>query len=97
MREGPLRWADWNGVHILQNRVVQVINTMQHELLHVLGLNGGRACREMFGANCDTNSGPGGPMFYFSHVPSRQFPESEMGWRWAIQTPLTDYRRLTAR
>ena len=77
---GAVAWAGWNSVHILANRGSTGTVTMQHELLHVLGLNGGRSCREMFGADCDNNSGPGGPMFYFSHVPVKQFPESEMAY-----------------
>ena len=52
---------------------------IQHELLHVLGLVGGRACAETFGADCNSNSS-GGSMFYLSHVPVSKFPESSMAY-----------------
>ena len=66
-----------------QLNVLREYNTsvivIQHELLHVLGLDGGRACYETFGGNCDRNSFDG-PQFYYSHVPVSRFPESTMAY-----------------
>ena len=55
------------------------VSSIQHELLHALGLDGGRACYETFGGDCDTNSFDR-PQFYYSHVPVSRFPESTMAY-----------------
>ena len=55
------------------------IATIQHELLHALGMSGGKSCYEEFGASCDWNSG-NVPMFYYSHVPVKKFPDSSMAY-----------------
>ena len=52
---------------------------IQHELLHALGLGGGLACQSVFGGACNSSSFSG-PMFYYSHVPVANFPESEMAY-----------------
>ena len=69
---------------------------VQHELLHALGLVGGCACHEEFGADCDINS-IDVPMFYYSHVPVSRFPESAMGPMPRRTTPRRACRRLMAR
>ena len=65
------------GIEVGDN--ITSINTVQHELLHAMGLAGGRTCYETFGENCDKNSSSG-PMYYYSHVPVADFPESEMAY-----------------
>ena len=55
------------------------IELVQHELLHSLGLSGGRACFETFGSDCDSNSSSG-LQYYYSHAPVSEFPESEMAY-----------------
>ena len=55
------------------------IFVVQHELLHAMGLSGGKACAEKFGADCDSTSSDG-PQFYYSHAPVSKFPESEMAY-----------------
>lgn len=54
-------------------------NVIQHELLHTMGVNGGRTCHEEFGADCNSNSFDG-PMYYYSHVPVSKFPKSTMAY-----------------
>lgn len=70
--------AIWSQLNVQRGSSTSV-RVIQHELLHILGLNGGRACYETFGANCDTNSFDG-PQFYYSHVPVSKFPESTMAY-----------------
>ncbi len=55
------------------------VSDIQHELLHAMGIVGGRACVETFGDACNNNAFDG-PMFYYSHVPVSEFPESSMAY-----------------
>ena len=55
------------------------VSLIQHELLHALGMSGGRSCYETFGADCDTAS-LSGPQNAYSHVPISEFPESTMSY-----------------
>ncbi len=55
------------------------ISLIQHELLHALGMGGGRSCYETFGSNCDDGSVSGLQRAY-SHVPVARFPESTMAY-----------------
>ena len=57
----------------------QDVHVIQHELLHSMGMIGGRACHEKFGADCNINS-LSGPMWAYVHVPVSQFPESSMAY-----------------
>lgn len=66
------------------------VNVIQHELLHALGLGGGRSCYEKFGADCDSSSFDG-PMYYYSHVDVKKFPESTM----AYASPYNDINGLS--
>lgn len=66
-----------NGINIAEGCGSTVV--IQHELLHALGLTGGRSCYEKFGSDCDINSFEG-PMYYYSHVGVSKFPESEMAY-----------------
>lgn len=80
--------GSFGGINIAEGCVG--VDVIQHELLHALGLDGGRACYEEFGDSCDKNSFEG-PMYYYSHVPVSQFPESEM----AYASPFDDTHGLS--
>ena len=67
------------------------VTVIQHELLHSIGLVGGRACFEKFGVDCNTNSSSP-PQFYYAHSPVAEFPESEM----AYASPYDDRHGLSA-
>ena len=66
------------------------VGVIQHELLHSMGLNGGRTCYEAFGGSCDPNSFSG-RQFFYSHVPVALFPESTM----AYASPYNDEHGLS--
>ena len=66
------------GINILHDYRTN-IHVIQHELLHAMGLSGGRACIETFGDACNSSSFSG-PMYYYSHVPVSEFPESTMAY-----------------
>lgn len=86
--ENP-RGGGFSGFHVSWNEGHRE-HIIQQELLHSLGMNGGRACFEAFGASCD-NSSIEAPMVYYSHVPVSQFPESSM----AYATPHNDEHGLS--
>lgn len=50
---------------------------IRHEMLHALGMIGGRSCYETFGADCENKSSEA-PISYHHHVPVSEFSESAM-------------------
>ena len=83
-------WAGFGSITITAD-AANSVGVIQHELLHSMGLGGGRACYETFGSECNSNSSSG-LQYYYSHAPVSEFPESEM----AYASPYDDRHGLSA-
>ena len=68
----------FTGIHIHKDYSTNTA-IIQHELLHALGMNGGKAGYIKFGRDFNKNSAEG-PQSYYSHVLVSQFPESDMAY-----------------
>lgn len=66
--------SGYDSIRIAQDSS-QDVNVIQHELLHAMGLGGGRTCAEMFSGDCFRED-----RYAYEHVPVAQFPESEMAY-----------------
>ena len=68
-----------NVVSVDDHDVYGVTPVIVHELIHSLGLSGGRSCYQILGLDCDLNAIKR-PGTFFAHVPVSQFPDSTMAY-----------------